>query len=203
MEGVNGVGMIVVIVIIVLAWRLVSKTVDSKPSKSRTSKWESELGCGCKFELSSEFSSNQAMQKQEVIAWHEAAHARVARSKGKWPVYSMMANGHMQSGLTRFGADSRGGLEAYLLTCAAGQAGAMLYFMSKRGGDHSRRVAKRLSVEGTAGDKRQFAKAAHGTNHQWDDFVDRAFKIVKRQAYTIEQNAKPLARNGRRSGTWA
>lgn len=177
-------------------WKFFSGEDDPPPAAEapRTTAWGFLTG------QHAEPQQQPVADKQEVIAWHEAAHARVARSKGGWSIGGMWADGESESGLTHIAVDSSGSVHAFLLTCAAGQAGAMRYYRNQ---GYSLRKARELAEEGTGSDRAQFDAAAAGSGCRWDDYVDEAYRIVRRHEYTIEQNAKPLARRGHRGGTWA
>lgn len=138
--------------------------------------------------------------EQEVTAWHEASHARMASATGKWRVREMWAAGDAGGTYVEGSHDRGDKLRAHLLTCVAGQAGAMRYYVNK---GYSKREARRLAEEGTGSDRAAFDAAAAGTTYRWDDMLDEAYRFVRRHEYTIETNAKPLARRGRRGGTWA
>jgi len=166
---------------------------EPPPAMQRTTVWGFMTGQHAEPDRS-------AAGMQEAIAWHEAAHARIARSQGGWAVGGMWADGESESGLTQVDCESGGSVHAFLLTCAAGQAGAMRYYRNQ---GYSLRKAKELAAEGTGSDRAQFEAAAAAGGQRWDDYVDEAYRIVRRQEYTIEQNAKPLARRGHRGGTWA
>lgn len=138
---------------------------------------------------------------QEIIALHEAAHGRMAAAQGKWRVIDMQADAITGSGLTRVHAKADPAkLKAHLLTCVAGQAGAMRWYVNH---GYSKRQARNLSESGTANDRAAFNTAAEGTHYQWDDLLEEAYRFVRRHEMTIESNAKKMAKKGKIGGTWA
>jgi hypothetical protein len=139
--------------------------------------------------------------EHEATAYHEAGHGRAA-CKGGFIVGGMWANPD-GSGLTKADGAVRDdrSLRAYLVTLIAGQESEIRYLMDRRG--YSRAAAERRTHHGASGDRALFAEAAAGTGYTWNGLQDEARRLVKWQAYTIETNARPLARRGRRGGTWA
>ena len=138
----------------------------------------------------------------EATAYHEAGHARAAR-KGGFEVGGMWANPD-GSGRTRVRIDEIGddrNLRSALLGLVAGQESEIRYWMDKHG--YTRKDAEKLTHHAATSDRAAFEQIAEGTGYTWDDFTGPARRLVRNQAYTIEQNAEPLARRGRRAGTWA
>jgi hypothetical protein len=135
--------------------------------------------------------------ENEATAYHEAGHARAAR-KARMKVQGMWAfpDG---SGLTK--VDGAADIKAHLVAIIAGQESEIRYLMDKHG--YTRRQAEKRTHHGAGGDRALFEQVAAGTRYTWDGLKGEAQRLVKWHAYTIETNARPLARRGLRGGTWA
>jgi hypothetical protein len=90
---------------------------------------------------------------------------------------------------------------ADLIISIAGQEAECRYLMDRHG--YSYKEALRLTDSGASADREKFKKKAAGTVYTWEGMRDEVHRLVRRNAYTIETNAKPLDRNGDRGGTWA
>lgn len=138
----------------------------------------------------------------EATAYHEAGHARAARKSG-FEVGGMWAH-QDGSGRTRVRIDdleNAKNLRSTLIGLIAGQESEIRYWMGKH--HYTRKEAERLTHHAATSDRAQFEQVAKGTGYTWENLQPEARKFVKRNAYTIEQNARPLARRGHRGGTWA
>lgn len=137
-----------------------------------------------------------------AAAYHEAGHARAARI-AKATVTGMSVDAH-GSGLTEW--ERRSGLSdrelrAMLVAIVAGQESECRYLMDRCG--YSYKAALRATHSAASDDREIFKRAAEGTGYTFEGLRGEAHRLVRWHAYTIETNAKPLARRGRRGGTWA
>jgi Peptidase M50B-like len=135
-----------------------------------------------------------------ATAYHEAGHARAAARAGHRVSRMQIDADH--GGVTAFTGDVHdGNIEDHLVAFVAGQEAEIDYLM--RYHKFSRPEAERHTHHGAGGDRALFAEAAEGTGYTWKKIQGKTQRFVRRHGYTIEQNAKPLARRGRRGGTWA
>lgn len=95
----------------------------------------------------------------------------------------------------------RSELRDRLVAIVAGQEAECQFLMDRYG--HSYQEALRASHSGAAGDRELFKRTAKGTEYTFEGLRGAARRLVRWHAYTIETNAMPLARRGRRGGTWA
>jgi Peptidase M50B-like len=138
--------------------------------------------------------------ENRATAHHEAGHARAAAKAGHRVSRMQIDADH--GGVTAFTGDVHdGNMKDHLVAIVAGQEAEIDYLMREH--KFSRREAERHTRHGAGGDRKLFAEAAEGTGYTWETIQDEARRFVRRHGYTIEQNAKPLARRGRRGGTWA
>lgn len=138
---------------------------------------------------------------EDVIAWHEAAHGRVAEMVGGWPVTGMEVNGDDESGVTYIDIPAAGlhelndqELDAYMAVCAAGQAGAA-YCYTEAG--YTYEEAFELAEEGTGSDRDDFYEAAefHGSDAEWDHYVNDAYRFVADNQAVIAADVAALEEN--------
>ena len=90
---------------------------------------------------------------------------------------------------------------AELISYVAGQEAECWYLMNRHG--YSYKEALRATRSGASSDRKDFKEKAKGTGYTFEGMRDEARQLVRRHAYTIETNAKPLDRDGHRGGTWA
>lgn len=184
-------------------WRFFSGEDDSCPAPERSAQRTSVWG----------FLTGQHAQKtfpQAASAYHEAGHARAARvggaavmgmevhadgsGKTKWtwnPVWTWE--------LSRATAERK--RRADLVVYVAGQESECQYLMDRHG--YSYKEALRATHAGAGSGRRDFKRRAEGTGYTFEGMRGEVHGLVRRHAYTIETNAKPLDRHGRRGGTWA
>jgi hypothetical protein len=137
-----------------------------------------------------------------VVNVYVAAPARAAAAAG-FRVEGMWANSD-GSGRTEYHnrkGRSNKGLRAALVATIAGQEAEIRYLMETQ--DMRRGDALKATHAGAASNRAAFTKMAQGTGYSWEGLRDEARRFVRWNWYTIETNAKPLARRGRRGGTWA
>ena len=90
---------------------------------------------------------------------------------------------------------------ADLVVYVAGQESECQYLMDRHG--YSYKEALRATHAGAGSDRRDFKRRAEGAGYTFEGMRGEVHGLVRRHAYTIETNAKPLDRHGRRGGTWA
>lgn len=189
-------------------WKFFSGEDDTPPrrkqSARRTSLWGLLTG---QHDL-------KPVDERAATAYHEAGHARAARIGGA-TVLDMNAypNG---GGLTRWDwkpfRENRWtwGIRRYteehkrraeLIIYVAGQESECRYLMDRYG--YSYKKALRETDPGASSDRKKFKQSAEGTGYTWESMRGEVHGLVRRHAYTIETNAKPLKRKGHRDGTWA
>lgn len=137
-----------------------------------------------------------------AAAYHEAGHARAARI-AKVTVTGMSVDAH-GSGLTKWNPRSDMSdreRRAMLVAIVAGQESECRYLMDRCG--YSYKEALRQTHSAASADREIFKGAAKGTGYTFEGLRGEAHRLAWWQAYTIETNAKPLARRGQRGGTWA
>jgi hypothetical protein len=144
----------------------------------------------------------EVLQRRGRRAGTTSAHAA---SVGGFTVTGMWAN-EDGSGLTRYNSRKNRKLSdrrrrAALVATVAGQEAEIRYLMEHHG--YRYRQALRETHAGAGGDREIFRQMARGTSYTFDGLRPEARSLVKWRWYTIESNAKPLARRGYRGGTWA
>lgn len=177
-------------------WKFFSGEDDAAPvpvqSAQRTSIWGFLTGQH----------ATKTPDQRAVTAYHEAGHARAIRVGGL-TVTGMRVNPH-GGGHTTW--DPRRGMSdqerrGLLVAIVAGQEAECRYLMDRYG--YSYKEALRESHAHASGDREIFKREAAGTGYTFEDLRPDAHRLVRWHAYTIETNAKPLARRGHRGGTWA
>lgn len=134
-----------------------------------------------------------------AAAYHEAGHARAIRV-GKGTVAWMEVDAHGGGG-TMPEWSPRSELRDRLIAIVAGQESECQLFMDRYG--HSYKKALEESDPHASTDRKIFKEQAKGSEYTFEGLRGEARRLVRRHAYTIETNAKPLDRRGRRAGTWA
>ncbi|HZS20659.1 MAG TPA: hypothetical protein VFA63_06700 [Pseudonocardiaceae bacterium] len=156
----------------------------------------------------------EPVDEHAATAYHEAGHARAARIGGATVLdINAYPNG---GGLTRWDwkpfRENRWtwGTRRYteehkrrteLTIYVAGQESECRYLMDRYG--YSYKKALRETDPGASSDQEKFKQRAEGTGYTWESMRGEVHGLVRRHAYTIETNAKPLKRKGHRDGTWA
>ena len=184
-------------------WKFFSGEDDTSPaseqSAQRTSVWGFLTGQH----------APKTFPEQTATAYHEAGHARAAQVGGATVTGMEVAGGDGETtwtwnpvwtwGRSRATDDQK--RRAELLVYVAGQESECQYLMDRHG--YSYKEALRATHEGASSDRKKFKQKAEGTGYTFEGMRKEAHRLVRRHAYTIETNAKPLDRHGRRGGTWA
>lgn len=177
-------------------WKFFSGEDDAAPvsvqSGERTSIWGLLTGRH----------ATRTPDQRAVTAYHEAGHARAARVggatvTGMW--VKPRGGGHTTWDLRRDMSDQE--RRAMLVAVVAGQEAECRYLMDRY--RYSYKEALRESHAHASTDREIFKRAAEGTGYTFEGLRPEAHRLVRWHAYTIETNAKPLARRGHRGGTWA
>ncbi len=130
---------------------------------------------------------------------HEAAHARVANSKGGQVEVIEVAGG-WGGGVTGFHSKRMSKYDL-LLSCVVGQAAQVRYLVREEG--MTKREAIAWTTPGSASDRAAFESEAEGTGYTWESMWPEATAFARRHEWTIERTAQRLVSRSRESGTWA
>ncbi len=177
-------------------WKFFSGEDDAAPVPAQSAQRASIWGF-----LTGQHATKNPDQRT-VAAYHEAGHARAARVSGM-TVTGMWVKSH-GGGQTKWVprpdmTDQQ--RRALLVAIVAGQEAECRYLMDRYG--YSYKDALRESHAHASTDREVFKRAAEDTGYTFEGLRPDAHRLVRWQAYTIETNAKPLARRGHRGGTWA
>ncbi len=184
-------------------WRFFSGEDDTCPASEQSAQRTSVWGF-----LSGQHAP-KAVPEQTSAAYHEAGHARAVHVGGATVTgMEVHADGSGKTGWTwdpvwtwdRSRATNEQKRRAELVVYVAGQESECQYLMDRHG--YSYKEALQATHAGASSDRRNFKRRAEGTGYTFEGMRGEVHRLVRRYAYTIETNAKPLDRHGRRGGTW-
>lgn len=185
-------------------WKFFSGEDDAPPAREQSAQRTSLWG------LLTGQHTPEPFSQRTAAAYHEAGHARADRVGGA-TVTGMEVHDDGRGkttcdwdplwtwGTRRLTDDEK--RRAELISYVAGQETECQYLMDRHG--YSYKEALRATHAGASKDREDFKEKAKGTGYTWEGMRDEARRLVRRHAYTIETNAKPLDRDGHRGGTWA